>query len=150
MAHEQHSFAWKGLHRYRHDLESIFYVMRLLVCLYSQPNEKALHLEDNDYEFGEWHWRDDRFLRDKKSTVVHPALFTPPATSFFIGSILWLTELQESKQEASQPDKLPPFDLETLGGYFSYEQIAMILHMFNNEQLPTHGLEWQKILKPLS
>ncbi|KAJ3795347.1 hypothetical protein GGU11DRAFT_233181 [Lentinula aff. detonsa] len=167
MAHElEHSFAWKGLHRYRHDLESIFYVMLLFVCLYSQPNEKVLHLEDNDYEFGEWHWRDDRFLRDKKSTVVHTALFTPPVTPFLISFFMWLTELQgrlrrgffhlgdftveAAKQEASQPDKLPPFDLETLGGYFSHEQIAMILHIFNNEQLTTHGLEWQKILKPLS
>ncbi|KAJ3746578.1 hypothetical protein DFH05DRAFT_1458828 [Lentinula detonsa] len=166
MAHEQQSVNWEGPHRYRHDMESMFYVMLLFICLYSQPNEKVPHLEENDYEYEEWHRRDDWFLRDKKSSVVTTALFTPPATPFFVGFFMWLTELQghlcrgffhlgdftveAAKQEASQPDKLPPFNLETLGGYFSHEQIAMILHIFNNEQLTTHGLEWQKILEALS
>ncbi|KAJ3814092.1 hypothetical protein F5876DRAFT_17635, partial [Lentinula aff. lateritia] len=30
MAHEQHSRDWKGPHRYRHDMESLFYVILLL------------------------------------------------------------------------------------------------------------------------
>ncbi|KAJ3782793.1 hypothetical protein GGU10DRAFT_72512 [Lentinula aff. detonsa] len=166
MAHEQQSVHWKGPHRYRHDLESIFYVMLLSVCLYSNPNEKVPHPNTKRFRYEEWHWRDDEFLHDKKTSIVHAAPFTPPVSPFFIGFLLWLTELQErlllgfvhlkihitqaAMQEARQPNKLPTFDMETLGGHFSCEQIAMILHMFNNEQLTTHGLEWQKSLERLS
>ncbi|KAJ3746277.1 hypothetical protein DFH05DRAFT_1395419 [Lentinula detonsa] len=166
MAREQHSFDWGGQHRYRHDLESIFYVMLLLVCLYSSPNEKVPHFENQEFRFEEWHWRDDEYLRLLKNSVVYAAPFRPPVSPFFIGFLLWLTELQDhlymgftglgthikqaAKQEARQPNKLPTFDVETLGGHLSCEQIAMILHMFNNEQLTTHGLEWQKILEGLS
>ncbi|KAJ3782794.1 hypothetical protein GGU10DRAFT_389589 [Lentinula aff. detonsa] len=166
MAHEQQSVHWKGPHRYRHDLESIFYVMLLLACLYSDPNEKVPHFEDKEFRFEEWHRKDDEFLRRAKISVVHAAPFRPPVSPFFIGFRLWSTRLQErlllgfvhlkihitqaAMQEARQPNKLPTFDMETLGGHFSCEQIAMILHMFNNEQLTTHGLEWQKILERLS
>ncbi|KAJ3794605.1 hypothetical protein GGU11DRAFT_291766 [Lentinula aff. detonsa] len=166
MAHEQHSFDWEGPHEYRHDLESIFYVTLLLVCLYSNPNEKVPHPNTKRFRYEEWHWRDDEFLYDKKSSVVRAAPFTPPVSPFFSGFRPWLTELQQrlllgfmhlkihitqaAKQEVRQPNKLPTFDMETLGGHFSCEQIAMILHMFNNEQLTTYGLEWQKTLERLS
>ncbi|KAJ3999717.1 hypothetical protein F5050DRAFT_852221 [Lentinula boryana] len=166
MAHEQQSVNWEGPHRYRHNMESIFYMMFLFVCLYSKPNEKVSHIEANNYEYEVWHRSDDCFLHLTKSTVVNTALFDPPVTPFFIGFFLWLTELQDhlfmgfsslrihikqaAKQKASHSDKLLPFDKETLGGHFSYKQIAMILHIFNNEQLTTHGLEWQKILEALS
>ncbi|KAJ3719640.1 hypothetical protein DFJ43DRAFT_1096599 [Lentinula guzmanii] len=173
MAHEQQSVHWKGPHRYRHDLESIFYVMLLFVCLYSDPNEKVPHLEIKESRYEEWHWRDDEFLHDKKISVIYAAPFRPPVTPFFIGFRLWLTELQnrlrrgfsflgDSRVEAamqeasqsntdgdSQSDNLPPFDMETLGGHFSYERVGMIMHKFNKEQLITHGLEWQEILEPL-
>ncbi|KAJ3719607.1 hypothetical protein DFJ43DRAFT_1005246 [Lentinula guzmanii] len=174
MAHEQQSVHWKGPHRYRHDLESIFYVMLLLVCLYSNPNEKVPHFENEEFRFEEWHWRDDAFLRLTKTSVVYAAPFIPPVSPFFSDFLLWLTELQDhlymgfyslgihikqtAKQKHNQFDtdddslcgNLPAFDMETLGGYFSYERIGMLLHTFQNERLATHGLEWQKILKPLS
>ncbi|KAJ4494787.1 kinase-like domain-containing protein [Lentinula edodes] len=40
MAHEQHSPDWEGPHRYRHDMESLFYVILLLATLFSNPREK--------------------------------------------------------------------------------------------------------------
>ncbi|KAJ3991152.1 hypothetical protein F5050DRAFT_1872803 [Lentinula boryana] len=127
-----------------------------------------------EFRFEEWHWRDDEFLRFQKNGVVHAAPSRLPVSPFFIGFHLWLTRLQErlhrgvnnmgdhnfeaAKQEDSQfetdddsqSDNLPPFDIETLGGQFSYERVGMILHKFKNEQLTTHGLEWQKILESLS
>ncbi|KAJ3792091.1 hypothetical protein GGU11DRAFT_733187 [Lentinula aff. detonsa] len=176
IAYEQQSVDWEGPHRYRHDLESIFYVVLLLVCLQSSPqaNEKVPHTETKRFRYEEWHWRDDDFLNLRKCSVVHTAPFTPPVSPFFIGFRLWLTELQDrlrrgfsylgdssveaAMQEASQSntdgdsqsDNLPPFDTETLGGHFSYERVGMIMHKFNKEQLTTHGLEWQKISEPLS
>ncbi|KAJ3983065.1 hypothetical protein F5890DRAFT_1587080 [Lentinula detonsa] len=166
MAHEQQTIHWRGPHRYRHDMESLFYVMVLFACLYSSPKEKVPNFEDKDFRFEEWHRKDDEFLRHAKNTVVTAASFMPPVSPFFIGFLFWLTELQErlalgfvhlmihikqaAKQKARQPNTLPTFDMETLGDHFSCEQIAMILHMFDNEQLTTRGLEWQNILEGLS
>ncbi|KAJ3924650.1 MAG: hypothetical protein NXY57DRAFT_969372 [Lentinula lateritia] len=56
MAHEQHSSRWKGPHRYRHDLESLFYVILLLATLFSSPSERAyksLDKEDEEDEEGD-------------------------------------------------------------------------------------------------
>ncbi|KAJ3791559.1 hypothetical protein GGU11DRAFT_804248, partial [Lentinula aff. detonsa] len=166
MAHEQQSVRWKGPHRYRHDMESMFYVMLLFACLYSSPKEKVPNFEDKDFRLEEWHRKDDEFLRRTKKSLVHDSPFGPPVSPFFIGFRLWLIQLQKrlrkglndmgdldieaATQEASQSDTLPTFNMETLGGQFSCEQIGMILHMFNNEQLTTRGLEWQNILEGLS
>ncbi|KAJ3751196.1 hypothetical protein DFH05DRAFT_169134 [Lentinula detonsa] len=88
---------------------------------------------------------------------------------FLLAFILWLIRLQPSEglfrfinEEATEednqfetdddclPDNLLPFNMETLGSHFSYERVGMILHMFENEQLTTHGIEWQKTLEALS
>ncbi|KAJ3990763.1 hypothetical protein F5050DRAFT_1582467, partial [Lentinula boryana] len=49
MAHEQQSVCWEGPHRYHHDMESIFYVMLLFVCLYSNPHKKIPHFKDKEF-----------------------------------------------------------------------------------------------------
>ncbi|KAJ4467718.1 hypothetical protein C8J55DRAFT_565190 [Lentinula edodes] len=55
MAHEQHSSDWQGPHRFRHDLESVFYVILLLVSLYSSPTEKVRFPSTGDHRYEKWH-----------------------------------------------------------------------------------------------
>ncbi|KAJ3912993.1 hypothetical protein F5877DRAFT_53161, partial [Lentinula edodes] len=47
MALEQHSCKWKGLHRYRYDLESLFYAI-LLVASSPSPSEEFEQDSDDD------------------------------------------------------------------------------------------------------
>ncbi|KAJ3743895.1 hypothetical protein DFH05DRAFT_1524898 [Lentinula detonsa] len=167
MAHEQHSSKWKGPHRYRHDLESIFYVMLLLVCLYSRPDEKLRRPKTEGDRYEEWHQRDDEFLYDKKHHTVHADDWEPPVTAFFSGFLLWLISLQDSfrsgfidqgnfhraVRNTAQLDRshtqMNFFDEDTLGGHLSYEGIVSIVHVFEEEELETRGREWQLHLENL-
>ncbi|KAJ3984699.1 protein kinase [Lentinula detonsa] len=156
MAHEQHSVEWKGPHRYRHDLESIFYVMLLLVCLYSRPDEKLRRFKNQSHQYQEWHQSDDRSLYLEKHHTIRADNWEPPVTTFFFGFLLWLSRLQRSMRrgfyelgDAMQlvPKALHPemnfFDEDTLGGHLSYEVIVSIVHVFEEEELETRGREWQ-------
>ncbi|KAJ3993366.1 hypothetical protein F5050DRAFT_1714540 [Lentinula boryana] len=163
MAHELHLVEWKGPHRYRHDLESIFYVMLLLVCLYSSPDKKLPRPENINYRYEEWHQSDDEFLYDKKHHIITAAAtWKPPVTAFFSGFLLWLIELQRSMRRGFYelgdaallvPKALNPemhsFDEGTLGGHLSYESVVSIVHIFEEEELETRGREWQLHLENL-
>ncbi|KAJ3787047.1 hypothetical protein GGU10DRAFT_289040 [Lentinula aff. detonsa] len=157
VGHEQHSVEWKGPHRYRHDLESIFYVMLLLVCPYSRPDEKLRRFKNQSYQYQEWHQSDDRSLYlEKHHTVTAAATWKPPVTAFFSGFLLWLITLQRSIRrgfyELGDATRLGPkalnpemhyVDEETLGGHLSYEKVISIVHLFEEEELETRGREWQ-------
>ncbi|KAJ4480092.1 hypothetical protein J3R30DRAFT_3288807 [Lentinula aciculospora] len=54
MNYEQHSDYRQGPHRFRHDLESVFYVILLLACLYSSPCEQYRPPVRTRYEYEEW------------------------------------------------------------------------------------------------
>ncbi|KAJ3996298.1 hypothetical protein F5050DRAFT_1902836 [Lentinula boryana] len=167
MAHKQHSVKWKGPHRYRHDMESIFYAILLLACLYSRPDEKRRHPKDETYRYEEWHQSDDEFLSDKKYRTVNAADWEPPVTAFFSGFLLWLITLQDSFRLGFHEQgtfhravrrslklgrlhtEMNSFDEDTLGGHLSYEVIVSIVHIFEEEELETRGREWQLYLEKL-
>ncbi|KAJ3753084.1 hypothetical protein EV360DRAFT_10288, partial [Lentinula raphanica] len=80
MAHEQQRSKWKGPHRYRHDLESVFYVMTLFTFLYSTPSERVLNAIDEDHHFERWHQKDDEYLGSKKHDLIGEPDWDPPVT----------------------------------------------------------------------
>ncbi|KAJ3829585.1 hypothetical protein F5880DRAFT_314260 [Lentinula raphanica] len=173
MAHEQQRSKWKGPHRYRHDLESVFYVMTLFTFLYSTPSEKVLDALDEDYQFEKWHQEDDKFLAKTKFNLIGEPDWDPPVTQFFTGFKWWLIQLQElfskgfQKQlevhraqkvskdlrqrvwSRSQPQiqQTQSFDEETLDGFITCEYIALVVHKFEGEELDTRGAEWQELLR---
>ncbi|KAJ3803456.1 hypothetical protein F5876DRAFT_54391, partial [Lentinula aff. lateritia] len=169
MAHEQHSSEWQGPHRFRHDLESVFYVILLLVSLSSSPTEKVRFPSTGDHHYEKWHEQDDGYLDGKKLKIVHTAGYWQPSPQpFFSGFTSWLIALQRSllygfiglnmhktmEIEAQQareineePMEVPFFDDETLGGHFSFEKVVSVMHRFREEELNTRGREWQKILQ---
>ncbi|KAJ4467719.1 hypothetical protein C8J55DRAFT_383352, partial [Lentinula edodes] len=96
MAHEQHSSDWQGPHRFRHDLESVFYVILLLVSLYSSPAEKVRFPSTGDHRYEKWHKEDDSFLDGRKSKIINGGNWQPFPQPFFSGFTLWLAALQEN------------------------------------------------------
>ncbi|KAJ3719551.1 hypothetical protein DFJ43DRAFT_1042684 [Lentinula guzmanii] len=83
MAHEQHSMEWKGPHRYRHDMESMFYVILLLTCLCSSPGEKLVDPPVTNFCYEKWHQQDDFSLRGTKESLIHRGAWQPSTTPFF-------------------------------------------------------------------
>ncbi|KAJ3859518.1 hypothetical protein EV359DRAFT_86316 [Lentinula novae-zelandiae] len=171
MAYEQHSSEWQGPHRFRHDLESVFYVILLLVSLYSTPNEKILLHSTGDHRYEKWHQPNDEYLRGQKVMIIHAGNWQTFPQPFFSGFDSWLIVLQRSlwyglsglnmhqavERDAKRPlkpgrrpRKVPFFDEDTLGGNFSYEKVVMIMHQFNQEELKTWGHEWQATLEEAS
>ncbi|KAJ3759780.1 hypothetical protein EV360DRAFT_81811 [Lentinula raphanica] len=171
MAHEQQRPKWKGPHRYRHDLESVFYVMTLFTFLYSKPSEKVLGTFDEDYHFEKWHQEDNRYLGLTKFQLIGVSIWHPPVTEFFIGFKQWLIQLHMcffhgfQKQKMSRcpipsQDLLQPFltamqpqiqqtrsfDEETLDGFIACEHMALTMHEFGGEELDTRSAEWQELL----
>ncbi|KAJ3829594.1 hypothetical protein F5880DRAFT_1607444 [Lentinula raphanica] len=171
MAHEQQRPKWKGPHRYRHDLESVFYVMTLFTFLYSTPSEKVLNAIDEDYHFERWHQKDDEYLGSKKHDLIGEPDWDPPVTQFLIGFKQWLIQLHMcffhgfQKQKMSRcpipsQDLLQPFltamqpqiqqtrsfDEETLDGFIACEHMALTMHEFGGEELDTRSAEWQELL----
>ncbi|KAJ4469282.1 hypothetical protein J3R30DRAFT_3345614 [Lentinula aciculospora] len=147
MAHEQHSYGWQGPHRFRHDLESLFYVILLLACLYPSTSAKytAPMSFAQDFGYEEWHMQNDSFL------------WTPPVLPFFLGFTVWLINLQRAlgygffalreHWDFLRLDKqFKSFDQDTLDNYLSYETVVSIMHRFREEELKTRGSEWQEIL----
>ncbi|KAJ3913470.1 hypothetical protein F5877DRAFT_52331, partial [Lentinula edodes] len=171
MAHEQHSSDWQGPHRFRHDLESVFYVILLLVSLYSSPTEKVRFPSTGDHRYEKWHQQDDGVLHGQKLNIVHNGKWRAFPQPFFSGFTLWLAALQENLRHGifnlenhnhavlaaseplkpgRRPRKVPFFDEDTLGGNFSYKKVVMIMHQFNQEELRTRGHEWQATLEEAS
>ncbi|KAJ4469286.1 kinase-like domain-containing protein [Lentinula aciculospora] len=160
MAHEQHSYGWQGPHRFRHDLESLFYVILLLACLYTSPSAKhtaPMSPSAQDFEYEEWHKQDDRFLYQTKAFVINVHAWTPPVLPFFLGFTVWLINLQRAlgygffalreHWDFLRLDKqFKSFDQDTLDNYLSYETVVSIMHRFREEELKTRGSEWQEIL----
>ncbi|KAJ3885447.1 hypothetical protein GG344DRAFT_23519, partial [Lentinula edodes] len=96
MAYEQHSSQWQGPHRFRHDLESVFYVILLLVSLYSSPTEKVRFPSTGDHRYEKWHKQDDGVLLGQKGNIVCAGDWQPFPQPFFSGFTSWLIPLQRS------------------------------------------------------
>ncbi|KAJ4494771.1 hypothetical protein C8J55DRAFT_446268 [Lentinula edodes] len=185
MAHEQHSPSWRGPHRYRHDLESLFYVILLLATLFSSPSERAYKSLDEDhddeedddeedddnekdakpsetsYHYQTWFTQGDDFLHKDKAFIIFRASWQPIPTHFFSAFHGWLKRLHDTMNDGflaseaydnrpnDQLRQIPYFNNDTLDGHFSYDIFVLIMHRFSEENLATHGCEWQRKLRGL-
>ncbi|KAJ3869059.1 hypothetical protein EV359DRAFT_77130 [Lentinula novae-zelandiae] len=161
MAHEQHSPDWEGPHQYRHDMESLFYVILLLATLFSDPSEKDHEHSKKRQPYTQWFTQDDDFLHLKKISIVFVISWRPNLTRFFHGFLQWLGRLQQClydgftaytgfvKRQTDNPHQALHFNDDTLGGHFSYDRLVWIMHQFSEETLETHSCEWQKKLREL-
>ncbi|KAJ3711379.1 hypothetical protein C8R42DRAFT_360305 [Lentinula raphanica] len=166
MAHEQQALDWKGPHRYRHDVESLFYVMMLFAFLYSKPSKAVSKTEDELYKYEAWHQLDSLTLSNLKGKIMYQT-WSPRVTPFFAGFQDWLQMIHHYFQRGFQKQtthaqakllaerfgqkltsrKPRNFDREDLDGNISYERMVWIMHVFDAEELVTDDDEVLKRLE---
>lgn len=122
-------------HRYRHDLESLFYVILYLISSYDSGKEVY------DAPLQLWYDLSEEQLRATKALFLSQDLLTPtPAYKGFCSWTLRLrsalraginargTYAEEVALAANDGLEAPaPFDEETLGGHFSFDTFQEIL-----------------------
>lgn len=126
------------LHRYRHDLESLFYTLVYITARYHNGRE----IDDPPLQ----HWDDlgEDNLKSVKTRFLNEAL--PKRTPKFSKFVIWIaglraalraginarTEHEESVEVATQVTEYTQsvvFHHETLGGHFSFDTFRQILTM---------------------
>ncbi|KAJ3789647.1 protein kinase [Lentinula aff. detonsa] len=138
-------------HLYRHDLESLFFIVLCLVCRYEEPGVPAAEPR----AFTDWFsGTDDQVRKDKKSFIDElPQL---PIQPYFVDFTHWLAvirnwlyrgykerpglqsvadDLGEFSNDAPVFD--PHYDWGTLNGYVSYAKSRKIMSSFQNIPLET-------------
>ncbi|KAJ3800289.1 protein kinase [Lentinula aff. detonsa] len=143
--------SWKRGHLYRHDLESLFFIVLCLACRYEEPGVPAAEPR----AFTDWFsGTDDQVRKDKKSFIDElPQL---PIQPYFVDFTHWLAvirnwlyrgykerpglqsvadDLGEFSKDAPVFD--PHYDWGTLNGYVSYAKFRKIMSSFQNIPLET-------------
>ena len=122
------------VHRYRHDLESMFYVMAYVTSRYHDGKEIA------EPPLQAWLDIEENYLKPTKVMFIHDTL--PPPTPSYAKFDAWtermrealiqgrlsharhLTKVRRAERDASTPP--PVFDVENLDGYVSFKTFRVI------------------------
>ncbi|KAJ3766315.1 hypothetical protein FB446DRAFT_676630 [Lentinula raphanica] len=166
MAHEQQAHEWEGPHQYRHDVESLFYVMVLFTFLYSKPSKGVSKPEDKQFHYEKWHLFNDEELHDKKLNIMAKGSWKPSVQPFFLHFSNWLIDVRvnfrrgfakqadfiEAKETSRVLGETWPHEVQfykdySLGGHISYSKMARIMHVFNKEELVTYDDETLEYLE---
>ncbi|KAF5364524.1 hypothetical protein D9757_011323 [Collybiopsis confluens] len=134
---------WREGPLYRHDLESLFYIMLILCCHYESP-DKALPFKDWPYHG--WFTSDDATVGEKKSHfILTQSAF--PLQSHFERFRKWLDDISRcfsvgyiQRQLRRRGDPLKDAEQQTLLGNVTYEKMNEIMHSFDGEQLEKRWL----------
>ena len=126
------------VHRYRHDLESLFYVIVYVTSRYHEGQEI------DDPPLQDWEELGEVALKATKALFITGAL--PLPTPFFENFDIWTNPMRESllqgrashtrhlgelRRAERVPGSIPAFDLETMGGHVSFkvfEDIFDLVH----------------------
>ncbi|THU81955.1 hypothetical protein K435DRAFT_872799, partial [Dendrothele bispora CBS 962.96] len=129
-------------HLYRHDLESLFYVMLFLCCRYSLDGKPVPSSDPLPY---------DKWLTDsaenlfylKKDLCNSHECFNPPVTPYFSGFSKILQDIRKiffganaARVNASLNET--SFDPETVNGTITYEKFLAIVAKFGEQNFPIH------------
>lgn len=121
------------VHRYRHDLESLFYVIVYVTSRYHEGQDIDDPPLQNWEELGEV-----ALKAEKEAFITRPP---PPPTPSFKKFHVWINKMRKgllagrtahtdhiiNLQHAEATSNTPTFDLETLGGHLSFETFQAIL-----------------------
>ncbi|THV01020.1 hypothetical protein K435DRAFT_963698 [Dendrothele bispora CBS 962.96] len=134
MAHQLQNPTKKVTLLYRHDLESLFFVMLCLTCRYTLDGHE---IRSPPYE--DWYTAPDHIVSALKCIIVtDPDPLNPPVSPDFSGfkqiladikQLLWAAHLAEGNADPEQ------FDRETADGKFTYEKFLNILKQFDGKEL---------------
>ncbi|KAJ3992333.1 protein kinase [Lentinula boryana] len=136
---------WKGGHYYRHDLESLFYIMVCVACRYERPGVAAAEPR----AYSKWFHGTDEEVRDNKTSFL---CCSPPANMpiqpYFAGFKLWLKPIYHSAKYSSGPresesdDENFHFDWITMNKCVCYATIRSTMFSFEGNHLETRWAGW--------
>ncbi|KAJ3855628.1 protein kinase [Lentinula lateritia] len=148
---------WKGGHFYRHDLESLFYIMLCLACRYEEPGVPA----PEPRAYSKWFSGSDQDIFDNKNTfLTSPSVVAQvlPIRPYFAHFKPWLNFMHQlfsegyharprlPKEDTDMPTypalkkHLPSktlFDWQTLDGNVTYSVLRECMSSFQKEPLDT-------------
>ncbi|KAJ3803948.1 hypothetical protein F5876DRAFT_53964, partial [Lentinula aff. lateritia] len=153
---------WKGGHFYRHDLESLFYIILCLACRYEAPGVPA----PEPRAYSKWFSGSDQDIFDNKNTFLTSpfALINGlPIQPYFAGFERWLRKIYDqlrggyhqrpfcpknlstSNAEESEDEELEflqndndlNFDWNTLNRHVSYARMRLVMSSFKGKSLET-------------
>ncbi|KAJ3892940.1 protein kinase [Lentinula edodes] len=149
---------WEGGHLYRHDLESLFYIMLCLACRYNAPGVPAAEPR----AYSKWFNGSDADIFENKTTLLHDSFQSLPIQSYFAGFKRPLRKIyrqlragykqrpenpstseEESDEsededlEFSQNDNDLNFDWNTLNRHVSYARMRSVMSSFKGKSLQT-------------
>ncbi|KAF5365871.1 hypothetical protein D9757_011029 [Collybiopsis confluens] len=144
MAHNLLNTEWDKGHLYRHDLESLFYIILIVSCHYSGPTTRAYSLP-----YKAWFDGDDQVISAFKIKFLESDSQTLPVQTYFAGFAHWifLIRLMLSTGYGDRPRfpylsdeariKAEQYDWDTLGGHVTYTKFMEVLCLFDGKDLVT-------------
>ncbi|KAF5358735.1 hypothetical protein D9757_012258 [Collybiopsis confluens] len=131
---------WCGGPLYRHDLESLFYIMLILCCHYKSP-DKALPFKDWPYKM--WFTSDDATVAKDKGDFIGWTQSAFPLQSHFERFRKWLVAIyrcfflgySHRERQAVLGDPINNEEQETLAGHVTYATMDELMCSFDGTNL---------------
>ncbi|KAJ3860489.1 protein kinase [Lentinula novae-zelandiae] len=154
MSYDLLNSSWKGGHLYRHDLESLFYIILCLACRYRKPGVPA----DEPRAFSKWYSGSDKEICGEKCVFLLSPYTNLPIQPYFAGFTSWLWLLFEdicvgykrrpvyrlstSKKYLKHSDDGEGlgFDWTTLNKCVTYARMRLIMSSFEGQKLETRWI----------
>jgi hypothetical protein len=128
--------AWHSGHMYRHDLESLFYIILCFACRYETLGKHCCNPP-----FSKWFAGMDADVLAAKSAFIyrgqvsaiqqHFRFFEPWLKAMFFSIRRGYLSFEQARDSSAE------FDRETLGGEFTYEKVQMAMASYNGDALET-------------
>ncbi|KAJ3827068.1 protein kinase [Lentinula raphanica] len=155
MSHELLNPGWQGGHYYRHDIESLFYVVLCMACRYERPGVAAAEPR----AYSEWFSGSDKDVC-KDKTLFFTGDFPPTITTqpHFAGFQWWLDSIYQlcssgyidarqirmRSRVKGSTDGSSSFDWTTLNKRVSYAEMRLVMSSFEDEPLETRWAGWDR------
>ncbi|KAF5371089.1 hypothetical protein D9757_010794 [Collybiopsis confluens] len=144
MAHDLLDADWDKGHFYRHDLESLFYIIPIISCHCTQPTVRASSLP-----FKWWFNRPDQEISDAKFRFLMIGSPRPLLQTYFNGFTPWVHHMHRifSRGYKSRPGPYYPsdeyaaevamYDWDTLNRNVTYAKMMNVMGLFDEKELVT-------------
>ncbi|KAJ3818623.1 protein kinase [Lentinula raphanica] len=150
MSHELLDSCWQGGHCYRHDLESLFYVVLCMACRYESPGVATVEPR----AYSEWFRDNDYNVLVNKYFFLTGSRPTIATQAYFAGFKRWLISIHRSMRcgyielaihasgELDTDHEQHQFDWTTLNNCVTYAKMRSVMSSFDNQSLETHWAGW--------
>ncbi|KAF5365033.1 hypothetical protein D9757_013086 [Collybiopsis confluens] len=137
MACDLLNLEWDKGHLYQHNLESLFYIILILSCQYTEPTTRA-----SSPPFADWFDGVDQFIASLKLDFLQSLSPDLPIQTYYNGFHKWLLHTCHMDQGyKSRPGaffrsdkdrtKAVLYDWETLNGNVTYLEMMEVMHYLN-------------------